>query len=386
MSERAASDLLTALAARLPDSTPFVGPEAQERARGRPFAARLGANENGFGPSPQAVDAMAAAATEAWKYGDPECAELKAALAAHHQIEPSQVVVGEGVDGLLGLAVRLLIGEGDVAVAPRGGYPTFAYHMVGFGGAVRPVDYRAVGGAERADLDAMAAAAHETGARAVYIANPDNPMGGAWPAADIRRLHAALPDRCVLLLDEAYAECAPGYLDAPGGAVIDDPERPRLLRFRSFSKVYGLAGLRVGYAVGPAALIAAFDKVRNHFGVGRIAQAGAHAALGDQAYLARTLTRLDRARARIGDIARGAGLTPLPSATNFVTIDCGGDGAFARAVLDGLLSRDVFARMPAVAPLDRCIRISCGPDAALERFATALDGAVSDARARQARP
>jgi histidinol-phosphate aminotransferase len=150
---------------------------------------------------------------------------------------------------------------------------------------------------------------------------------------------------------------------------------------RTFSKAYGMAGARVGYALGHAGLIAAFDKVRNHFGMARISQAGALAALADQTWLADVHARVADARARVAGIAAENGLTTLPSATNFVAVDCGGDGAFAKRVLSGLIARDVFVRMPFAAPQNRCIRVGCGTDADLDLFAAALPGALRDARA-----
>jgi histidinol-phosphate aminotransferase len=154
-----------------------------------------------------------------------------------------------------------------------------------------------------------------------------------------------------------------------------------VIRLRTFSKGYGLAGLRVGYALGAPALIAAFDRVRNHFGLGRVAQAGALAALADQAWLAQVRDGVAAARDTIGQSAVASGLRPLPSATNFVTIDCGADGALARRVLAGLVARGVFVRMPFVAPHDRCIRVTAGPPEDLALFAAALPEALAEARA-----
>jgi histidinol-phosphate aminotransferase len=142
-----------------------------------------------------------------------------------------------------------------------------------------------------------------------------------------------------------------------------------------------MAGARIGYAIGEAGLVASFDRIRNHFGVNRIAQAGALASLHDQAHLADVVARVAAARERIAGIARDAGCEALPSATNFVAVDCGGDGAFARRVLEGLLERDVFVRMPGVPPLDRCIRVSAGLESDLAVFAEALPAALSAARA-----
>lgn len=360
----------TPLALGLPATVPFVGPETQERARGRPFAARLGANENVFGPSPRAVAAMARAAADVWMYGDPENHDLRGALAAHHGVAPGNIVVGEGIDGLLGYLVRLLVAPGDAVVTSDGAYPTFNFHVAGFGGVLHKVPYRG----DHEDPEALMARAAETGAKLVYLANPDNPMG-SWHGADtIARMIAAVPPGTLLVLDEAYVEFAPS-----GTAPAIDPEDARVIRMRTFSKGYGMAGARVGYAIGAAPLIAAFDKIRNHFGMGRIAQAGALAALGDGDWLAQVQARVAAARDDLARIARDNALRPLPSATNFVTIDCGGDGAFARRVLAELVARDIFVRMPFVAPHDRCIRVSAGRPQDLVAFAAALPAALAAA-------
>jgi len=362
----------TPLVESLPATVPFVGPEAQERARGRVFAARVGANENVFGPSPRAVEAMAEAAREVWKYGDPESHDLRQALARHHDIPAASIMIGEGIDALLGYVVRMLVGPGDPVVTSDGAYPTFNYHVAGFGGALSKVPYRD----DHEDLDGLVAEALRTDAKLIYLANPDNPMGTWHKAARIEAMMAALPKGCLLLLDEAYADCAPSGTCPPL-----DPNDTRVVRMRTFSKAYGMAGARVGYAVGHPDLIDAFNKVRNHFGMCRISQAGALAALADQAHLGRTLARIAESRDEIAEIATANGLSPIPSATNFVTIDCGRDGAFARRVLGELIARDVFVRMPFVAPQDRAIRISCGLPKDLALLAEVLPKALDAAGA-----
>lgn len=361
----------TPLTQSLPATVPFVGPETQERQRGAPFVARLGANESVFGPSPCAIEAMRQAADGIWMYGDPENHDLRHALADHHGISPDNIVVGEGIDGLLGYLVRLMVGPGDAVVTSDGAYPTFNYHVAGYGGAIHKVPYTN----DLEDPAALFAKAAELGAKLVYLANPDNPMGSWHRGADIVAALDALPDGCLLVLDEAYVECAPDGTAAPVAA--DDP---RVIRMRTFSKVYGMAGARVGYAIGAPELISAFNKVRNHFGMNRMAQAGALAALLDQDWLAQVQTQIASARDRIGAIARDNGLTPLPSATNFVAIDCGRDGAFAKAVLEALVAQGIFVRMPFAAPQNRCIRVSCGTEADLNALATALPKALAAAR------
>jgi histidinol-phosphate aminotransferase len=360
----------TPLVASLPSSVPFVGPEAQERRSGLRFRARLGANESVFGPSPRAVAAMAAAAAEAWKYGDPENFELKQALAAHHGVAAERIVVGEGIDALLQVAVRLFVREGTPVVTSAGAYPTFNFHVAGCGGRLVTVPYRD----DREDAAALVAAAGAAAAPLVYLANPDNPMGTWHDAGAVLAALAALPAGSVLVLDEAYIEFAPAGV-APPLAL----EHPRLVRMRTFSKAYGMAGARIAYAVTAPELARAFDKLRNHFGVNRVAQAGALAALADDGHLAWVKAEVAAAKARIAAIGAAHGLSALPSATNFVALDSGRDGAFARALVAALGRRGVFVRMPFVAPQDRCIRVTAGPADMLDVFAAELAPALAEA-------
>jgi histidinol-phosphate aminotransferase len=354
----------------LPETVPFVGPEALERARGRAFRARIGANESVFGPSPTAVLAMAEAARDVWKYSDPDNYDLIQAIAAFHGVKPQNVVIIEGIDGGLGLANRLVVSPGDRVVTSDGAYPTFNFHVAVCGGELIKVPYRD----DREDLEALIDAARKSDARIVYVTNPDNPMGAWWSADAIDQLIQDLPEGVLLVLDEAYIDTAPG-----GTAPAIDVDNPWVLRFRTFSKAYGMAGARIGYCVGEAGVIRQFEKIRNHYGINRIAQVGAKAALEDQAYLRQIVASIAAAREEICRIVRANGLEPLASATNFVTVDCGRDGAYARRVLEGLLARDVFVRMPGVAPLNRCIRIGAGRPADLALFAEALPEALAAA-------
>ena len=370
------SPRLTPLMASLPSTVPFVGAEAIERTRGRPFKARIGANESVFGPSPKAIAAMqAAAATESWLYGDPENHDLKAALAKHAGVRPENIVVGEGIDGLLGLTVRLMADPGTPIVTSEGGYPTFDYHVAGHGARFVRVPYVD----DRENLPGLVDALISADAPLGYFANPDNPMASWWWGDEVARELSRVPEGSLFILDEAYGEFAPeGTLPT-----TIDADDPRIIRFRTFSKAYGMAGLRVAYGIAAPEVAKAFDKIRNHFGVNRIAQAGALAALDDGEWLARVIAAVNRSKARIAAIAAENGLVALPSATNFVAVDCGGDGAFAKRVLDGLIARDLFVRKPWLAPIDRCIRLSAGTDADLDLLAAAMPGALAEARAAE---
>jgi len=362
--------IFTPLVQSLPASVPFVGPETQERARGAAFQARIGANESVFGPSPKAIAAMAKAATEVWQYADPENHDLKHALAAHHGVKPENIVVGEGIDSLLGYLNRMVVSEGTPVVTSAGAYPTFNYHVSGYGGRLCTVPYKD----DREDPDALLDLARRENAPLVYFANPDNPMG-SWHGADVvQEMIDNVPAGTLLCLDEAYIEFAPG-----GTAPPLDVSRPNVIRFRTFSKAHGMAGARIGYGIAEESLALAFNKVRNHFGVNRIAVEGALASLADQAYIAQVRRKVAAACERIAAIARDNGLEALPTATNFVAIDCGRDGAYAKAVLDNLVAAGIFVRMPFVEPQNRCIRVSAGRDADLDALAEALPGALRKA-------
>ncbi|MBU1305426.1 MAG: aminotransferase class I/II-fold pyridoxal phosphate-dependent enzyme, partial [Alphaproteobacteria bacterium] len=201
-----------------------------------------------------------------------------------------------------------------------------------------------------------------------------NPMGSWWPAAEVERFIDSVPPTTMIVLDEAYGELA------PAGTMPDiDTSRPNLLRMRTFSKAYGMAGVRCGYIIGERQSIRAFERVRDHFGVSSLAQAGALAALEAPEHLTWVLTQTEASKARIAEIAIDNGLLPLPSATNFVAVDCRRDAAFAQAILTGLAERGIFIRKPGTPGLDHCIRISAGLPAAMDLLAEQLPLAIAAA-------
>ena len=359
----------TPLVADLPSTVPFVGPETQERASGSRFRARLGANENVFGPSPKAIRAMSDSTPAVWQYADPENHDLKTALAEFHGVSPSNIMIGDGIDGLLGLLVRMLVSEGTPVVTSLGAYPTFNFHVAGFGGKLITEPYKN----DAEDPDAILASVQAQDAPLAYFANPDNPMGSMHGPEIVRTLINNIPADGLLCLDEAYCE----FADADQLLPIDVSET-RVVRMRTFSKAYGMAGARVGYAIGHEDLIDSFNKVRNHFGVNRVGQIGALAALEDQDWLNAVVGRVREANGRIAEIAKVNGLAPLPSHTNFVTIDCGGGEDHARALVAALARQHVFVRMPFVAPQSRCIRISAGLPSDLDYLEEALPKALDE--------
>lgn len=350
-----------AIVGALPASTPFIAPETIERESGISFTARLGANESLLGPSPKARDAMRAAVDEIGLYDDPECFELRAAIAQRESVDIARVIMGSGIDDLLGSCVRMFLNPGDRAATTLGCYPTVTYHLAGYGARAATVPFKDY----RNDLVGLADMARQSGARLAYLANPDNPTGSWYSGADVARLIAQLPDQCVFLLDEAYSEFAPP--EAREGIPTDDP---RLIRLRTFSKAYGMAGARIAYAIAPLEVAIAYNKIRLHFGVNRIAQVGALAALQDHPYLVSVVEEVARGREEYAALAREVGLPPLPSATNFVAMDTGSSER-ARALVHELAKRGVFIRTPASGPTT-LIRVSVGDAARRARFANAL--------------
>lgn len=364
----------TELVQSLPATVPFVGPESIERERGRIFKARIGANESAFGISPKAAAAMRNAVEKISWYGDPENHDLRSALAELHGVTMEEICVAGGIDELLGLLVRMTVTPGMPVVTSHGAYPTFNYHVAGFGGRLETVPYRA----DHEDPEALLAATKRHKAPLIYLANPDNPMGTWHGAETVGAFIGEVPADSLLLLDEAYIEFSPEPIAPP----IDTADH-RVVRLRTFSKAHGMAGGRIGYAVAHRDVITGLNKIRNHFGMNRVAQAGALASLGDPGFIDAVRHKVEAGRQDYYTLAKRLGFTAIPSATNFVAIDVG-SGERARAILQGLLGEDVFIRMPGVAPLDRCVRVTVGTPEDRAVFAKAFETVAADTSAVQA--
>jgi len=357
----------TSVIGSLPQSVPFVAPEALERSLAGVLCLRLGANESAFGISPMAVAAMRDAAAQTNWYGDPESHDLRLALSKSLGIGLDNIVVGNGIDGLLGYVVRSIVESGVAVVTSSGTYPTFNYHVVASGGIVHPVPYRD----DRPDLDALLEAVIRTGARLVYLANPDNPSGSCHQASDVARLVSDLPSDCTLVLDEAYFEFATSDAVLPM-----DISRGNVIRVRTFSKAHGMAGARVGYAIAHADFISTLGKFRNQFEVARVSQAGALASLADAEFVDGVIRAVEAGRRDYEQLSQEIGCPFIPSATNFVCFDVGGVDR-ARATVAALLERGVFIRMPGAPPLNRCIRVTVGTPKERSEFAGILKEVIA---------
>jgi histidinol-phosphate aminotransferase len=341
----------------------LAGPEELARTAGRATLVRLGSNESPYGPSPKALAALEREAAGAARYGDPSCALLRDAIAAHHGVACANVSIGAGIDDLLGWIVRAYVPPGGATVAGLGSFPTFEMHAVGYGTQLARVPYRPNG---MLDLDGFAQAAHRAGGALVFFPNPDNPSGSSYAWPEVLRFADALPDGSLVIHDEAYANFLGSSERFPMNAID-----PRLVRLRTFSKEYGLAGLRVGYALAAAETIAALDAVRLLYGVSRPAQAAALAALQDGDFIDDVVRRVAAGRAEYATLGAELGLPVLASNTNFVLFDFGA-AANARAAVGALLERGIHVRKPPHPPLDRYVRVSVGSPFERAELAAAL--------------
>jgi len=353
--------------AALPLMRPFVAPEELGRLAGHTSLLRLGANESSFGPPPRALAAMRDALPRIAWYGDPESSDLREALAARHRCKPENVVVGAGIDDLLGMAVGACMSPGDVAVAMLGTYPTFAYHVHTRAGRVETVPYDNDGSISLPALFERAAA-HR--ARIVYLANPDNPSGSFIARVALERALDVLPPETLFILDEAYGDFV-ASAELPGDEIDS-----RIVRTRTFSKAFGMAGARIGYAIAAAEVTATFNKIRIQYNVNRTAQIGALAALDEEPFVAGVVAEVAEGRAEYAELGKRLGLPTLPSSTNFVNFDLG-TRERAEAILAELMRLGVFVRKPGAPPIDRCIRVTVGTVQERAAFAKHLAEALT---------
>jgi histidinol-phosphate aminotransferase len=350
-----------------PAGNPFPSTEMVQRRTGIVVAARLSANENEFGPFPEAVAALVAAAGQANRYPDCDHYDLRHALAGQHGVEPACVYVAAGIDGLLAAASRVLLGPGRTLVTVAGTYPTMAYFAGVTGSRVQAVPYAG----HRVDVAGLLAAAHASSADVVYLAEPDNPTGVALGRTAVLELADRLPPHTVLILDGAYAEYQDDRDDQDDQDRDDRDDRVlpgdvlgrRVLWLRTFSKAYGLAGLRVGYALGQPRLLDALARGGEYYAVGRLAEAAALAAVQAPGRLAAVVRATAQGRADYERRLGGTGLQALPGQTNFVAARCPGGPEQAAQVRESLAARGFLVRQPDGAGVEDLLRITIGPAA-----------------------
>jgi len=330
---------------------------------------KLASNENPLGMPESARNAMTAAVAELSRYPDSNGFELKGALSARFGVPEAWLTLGNGSNDILELAAHALVQPGQSIVYAEYSFAVYALATQEIGARAIEVKARDHGH----DLDAMAAAmAADT--RLVFIANPNNPTGTFLPAAQIEAFLARVPPHVVVVLDEAYNE----YLDADQqyDAIEWVRRYPNLLVSRTFSKAYGLAGLRVGYAVAQPALTDLLNRVRQPFNVNSLAQAAAVAALGDADFLRRSADVNRAGKAQLVAAFERLGLEYVPSSGNFVMVRVGDDdGAGARVNL-ALLKQGVIVRPVGNYKLPKWLRVTIGLPEENAAFIAALEKAL----------
>lgn len=329
---------------RLPRYVP--GRNAREAARelGLSRIVKLASNESPYGPSPRARDAAVRAVSAVHLYPDPAGATLKKRLAEHLGVEPAWITLGNGSVELIDNVARAFLEVGDEAVMARPSFLKFRISTLLAGGVAVEVPTLPD---DRADLEGMAAALGSR-TRVIYFANPDNPTAQMVDWSRVIRFLDALPRHVLAFVDQAYYE----YVQEGAPDLLPLVERGNVLISRTFSKAYGLAGLRIGYGVAHPDVIGIVERVREHFNTNSVAQAAAEASLDDQEFVRSVVQRNARCRSDLATALRELGLRVGPSHTNFLLVrprDGDGDGAaLARAcAASGVLIRPLdFNGMP----------------------------------------
>lgn len=361
--------LVSPTLAKLPKYVPGKSIEAVKRELGLAEIIKLASNESPFGPSPKAVEAMRRGLGEVHRYPD-DGRDLREALGARLGVRADQLILGAGATDLIELCVRTFATPDGHAVFSHGSFVAYKLFLLGNG-----VPFTETPLAKwDVDLDAIAAAATDQ-TQLVFVANPNNPTGSRFGRAQLERFLARLPAHVVLVLDDAYKD----YDDSPDrpDSVSYLATRPRTVVLQSFSKVHGLAGMRVGYGLANTELIAALSQVHRPFPVARLSLDGARAALDDAEHVQRTVEGTRRGRAVLTAGLRELGFTVLPTQTNFVTLELADPDA-ATKLTERLLRAGFIIRPLASFGMPSHARISVGTEAELTRVLAALQGVLRD--------
>ncbi len=322
---------------------------------------KLSSNENPFGPSPKAKQAISEAVSEVHRYPNTDHAPLREAIGEVHGLDPERIICGVGSDEILQFLCQAYAGPGDEVVHTEHGFAM--YRILGLAAGATPVE-----APERervTDVDALLAVCTER-TKLVFIANPNNPTGTMIGGNDMARLADGIPEGAILVLDGAYAEFVDGY---DGGVSLVDA-RDNVIMTRTFSKLYGLGGLRIGWGYGPKEIIDVLKRIRQPFNLSEIQMAAAIAAIRDRDYAARCVAENARMRVWLSEQLAALGIPSDTSLANFVLARFA-DQQEAEAVDAHLKSCGVIVRRVAGYGLPNCLRITVGDEAGCQRV---IDG------------
>ncbi|MCB1313384.1 MAG: histidinol-phosphate transaminase [Sedimentitalea sp.] len=325
-------------------------------------AIKLSSNENPLGPSPKALQAVLDGTGQVHRYPSSDHAALRAAIGEVHGLDPARIICGAGSDELIAFLCQAYAGPGDEVLHTEHGFAM--YRISALANGATPVE-----ASERdrvTDVDALLAACTEA-TRLVFVANPNNPTGTMIGSAEVARLADGLPPRALLVLDGAYAEYVDGF-DAGAGLAT---ERDNVMMIRTFSKLYGLGGLRVGWGYGPQAVIDVLNRVRGPFNLSNLALAAAEAAIRDADYVRHCRAENARWRAWLAEALAEAGVPSDTSCANFILARFA-SRAEAEACDSHLQARGLIVRRVAGYKLPNALRITVGDEAACRRVAEAV--------------
>ncbi|MDH3595643.1 MAG: histidinol-phosphate transaminase [Rhodospirillales bacterium] len=349
--------------------TPYIGGEAKLPGANRVI--RLASNENPLGTGPRAVAAYAAEQDELHRYPDGGARALREAIGEAHGVEPDRVVCGSGIDELIGLLVRAYAGPGDEVLYSAHGFLMYAIAAKGAGAAPVTAPERDL----TADVDALLEAVTPR-TRLLFLANPNNPTGSYLPADEVRRLREGLPDGVLLVLDAAYAEYVRRDDYEAGADLVRAFDN--VVMTRTFSKIHGLAALRLGWAYCSAEVADVLNRLRGPFNVSSAAQAAGVAALSDREHVARSQDNNARWLEWFSQEARRLGLTVPPSVGNFVLVRFPDrPGRDAAAAAEHLKGQGILVRGMGAYDLGDSLRVTIGTEQDMRAVAEALAGFVA---------
>ncbi len=345
--------------------SPYVG--GRSTAEGHANTIKLSSNESALGPSPKAQAAYRALAAELHRYPDGGATALRTALGTLHDIEPERIVCGNGSDELLQLLAHAYAGPGDEVIHTRHGFLVYPLATLATGATPVVAPERDC----TADVDAILGLVTER-TRIVFLANPNNPTGTYIPQGELRRLWGGLPEHVVLVIDSAYAEFVTETDYDPGLELAG--MAPNVVMTRTFSKAYGLAALRLGWAYAAPAIVDVLHRIRGPFNANAAALAAAHAALEDQEHVARARSLNETCRAALAARLAACGLAVVPSVCNFLLVRFPAKAGRDAAAADRFLSaRGIVARRMEPYHLGDCLRITIGLEAETDEVGRALE-------------
>lgn len=351
------------------DISPYIGGESEAVPNGRlGHVIRLASNEGALGPSAAAIAAFHNHAGEIFRYPDGGSTALRRALARHHGIDPERIVCGAGSDELISLLVGAYAGQGDEVLYSQHGFLMYALAAQAVGALSVTAPERNL----RGDVDALLAAVTDR-TRLVFVANPNNPTGSYLTVQEIERLQAGLPQHVLLVIDAAYAEYVLRNDYSSGIELVDRCDN--VVMIRTFSKMFALSGLRLGWAYCPAAVADVLNRVRGPFNVNSAAQAAAVAALDDIAFQDASRTHNTIWRDWTAERLIALGLTVYPTVTNFLLVDFAGlDGKDAEGARQHLKADGILVRQMGAYGLPTCLRISVGTEDEMRVLIDSLTG------------